>query len=249
MEATEDVVVVYKSFGSRFPSDEFKQALAEFCDLEEDQREAIEEWFKSTRDYNLYTADPPPGIAASTVLPEQFIKCARPILHLLNNWQRFGTDLEDIERDLLVMGFTGAQLETVSKSLARLSVIKERVWIDGLEGNAQVAGLPTIDDANIIWDARPVFGGPTFFYYSSDSDAESYKKCFGFTCMAILEIISSGVEGSVPERTSIQMNEETFKRLLSAMKRADDQLEALKGMVKLVSPPDKHVDGGSIQHG
>src|ERR1700722_12592911 len=95
----------YKIFGTaRSPYDEFRAELQAFCDLDDIQREALAAWFESTADFNSYAPKLPPGILASTLLPEQFRKSASPIRFLLENWQRRSLELADIERDLLLLG-------------------------------------------------------------------------------------------------------------------------------------------------
>ena len=114
--------------------------------------------------------EPPPAVVASTLLPEQFRQTAGLIRQLLNNWQRYGLGLQDIERDLLLLGVVPEHLGILA-FLTRLSPIKERVWLDGVEGNQSWPGIPTIDDVNILWDARPLFGGSSYYYFKADCDA------------------------------------------------------------------------------
>lgn len=221
----------YKVFGAgHSPSDEFVKELAAFCELDDVQREALAVWFETTSDFDTYTPGMPPGISASTLLPEQFRKAAAPIRFMLNAWQQNSLDIADIQRDLLLFGLGSKQIEVVTAFLQRLAPVRKRVWIDGLEGVAQVNGLPTIDDANVVWDARGVFGGPTYYHFSGDANEATYKQCFGLTCMAILELIVSDT-GGVKERFAIQMNEPTFRQLLVAMNRADEQLKSLKALI------------------
>ena len=114
----------------------------------------------------------------------------------------------------------------ITASVARLSPIKERVWIDGQEGDTQVFGLPTLDDAIIFWDARAVIGGSTYYYYAADAQKNRYKELLGLTCMAIVEFMVSDVAGS-KQRLVFQMNEEVFKTFVRAVRRADEQLASL----------------------
>jgi hypothetical protein len=156
----------------------------------------------------------------------------------LNTWQQHALSIADIERDLLLCGISSEQIELVSRFLQRLSPIKEKVWTDGLEGTAQIVGLPTIDDANLVWDARAVFGGPSYYYFSSDAAKTTYKECVGLTCMAILELMVSDTNGS-KERIAIQMNEAIFKNLLRTMNRADEQLSSLNALIKPMKITEK----------
>jgi len=229
--------VEYKIFGpSQRPSDDFKGDLEAFFRLDDQQRDAIANWFLSARSYKLYTPEVPPIIAASTLLPEQFWQTADVVRQLLDSWQRYGLELLDIERDLLLLGFGQEQLGILSSLLVRLASIKERVWLDNLEGFQHLVGLPTIDDVNIVWNARPLFGGDPY-YYAVDGD-DAYRRLFGLTYLATVEIITSDNYGQ-KQRTAIQLNEEGFERLLLAMKRASEQLGILKERTKAVVPDAK----------
>src|ERR1017187_5053700 len=105
----------YKIFGTEgSPNDEFRAELQAFCDLDQTQREALAAWFESTADFNAYTPELPPGILASTLLPEQFRKTASPIRFLLETWHRRSLQLEDIERDLLLLGLDSTQRANIS---------------------------------------------------------------------------------------------------------------------------------------
>lgn len=166
----------YKIFGAGgSPYDGFTAELQAFCDLDEIQREYLEVWFESTSDFDLYTPELPPDIVASTLLPEQFRTTAAPILFLLDAWHRRSLEIADIERDLLLLGLSQEQIALTTGFLLRLSPVKERVWLDALEGTAQNAGLPTVDDVNIVLDARPIFGGSSFYYFGGGSNEATYN--------------------------------------------------------------------------
>ena len=73
----------YKIFGAaRQPPDNFKDDLAAFCRLDEEQRSTIVEWFLSADTYDLYASHLPPIIVASTLLPKQFRQTAGVIRSL-----------------------------------------------------------------------------------------------------------------------------------------------------------------------
>ena len=239
----------YKIFGAaRSPGDEFRMGLQAFCDLDQIQREALAAWFESTTDFQTYSPDLPPGIIASTLLPEQFRKTAAPILFLLEAWHGRSLQMEEIERDLLLLGLDPAQLANITGLLSRLSGVKERVWLNARERNVQFVGLPTMDDANIVWDARPVFGGPSYYYYSSDAETDSYKRCLGLTCVAIAEFMISDSNG-IKQRMAIQLNEDMFKVFLRAVNRADNQLKSLKDFIEPLTPaPSGRLAGPAEAH-
>ena len=221
----------YKIFGSgRSSNSELTAQLQAFCELDDVQREALAAWFESTSDFNVYSPELPPNILASTLLPEQFRKTAEAIRFLLNAWHQYSLQIVDIERDLLLLGLSPEQIRLVSDFLQRLSPVKERVWLDGLEGNAHVTGLPTLDDANIVWEARALFGGQPFYYYAADANEATYKRCFGLACLAVVELMVSDLGGN-SQRMAIQMSENVFKSFLRAFNRADEQLTSLKDFI------------------
>ena len=159
----------YKIFGpSQQPPDDFKNDLAALCRLDDNQRNALAAWFLSAPAYNPWGPELPPTIAMSALLPEQFRQSASLVRGLLWSWQRYRLDLADFERDFLLIGCGAEEMRVALALLERLSSVKERAWIDELKGYQEVAGLPTVDDVNIVWNARPVFGG--FAYSPGDSD-------------------------------------------------------------------------------
>jgi hypothetical protein len=230
--------VEFKIFGSdQRPPDDFKEDLGAFFRLDDQQRDVIADWFLSTRRYEVYEPSLPPGVVASTLLPEQFRQTAGAIRQLLNSWQRYRLELRDIERDLLLLGFSPEPLSILSAFLARLSSIKERVWLDTIESVQSGLGLPTIDDVNILWAARPLFGGLPYYYFSADGDSP-YTRFLGLTYLATVEIITSDFYGQ-KQRTAIQLDEEGFQRLVRSLKRAGEQLDILKERTKTLIPDAK----------
>lgn len=204
----------YRIFGTdQRPPDDFNDDLAAFFRLDDQQREVIAGWFLSTRDYELFGPSLPPAVVASTLLPEQFRQAAGVIRRLLYNWQRFGLDLRDIERDLLLLGVNPEHLGILSAFLARLSLIRERVWLDGIEGSQHGTGLPTIDDVNIVWNARPLFGGPSCYYYKADGD-DPYTQFCGLTYIAIVEIVTSDSYFARRENPPAKSNYREYKPFL-----------------------------------
>jgi hypothetical protein len=223
--------VEYKIFGpGRQPADDFKENLAALCRLDGNQRDALAEWFLSARSYEPWEPELPPIIAASTLLPDQFRQAANIVRDLLYAWQRYGIELTDVERDLLLLGCSAQEMRIVLALLERLYPVKERVWIDVLKGYQEVAGLPTVDDVNIVWNARPVFGADAFSW-PGDSDQTVYKRLFGLVHLAMIEINASDARGQ-KQRIAVQMTEASFERLLVSMKRAAEQLDTFKGCTK-----------------
>jgi hypothetical protein len=226
----------YKIFGARqkAPGD-FKDDLRAVLRLDDQQRDALADWFLSARSYELSRPSLPAAVAASTLLPDQFRQTARVIRFLLRNWQKYGLELQDIERDLLLLGFDSGDISVLSPLLARLSPAKERVWLDDVEYSERFVGLPAIADVNIVWNARPLFGGSSWHYYPADGD--NHTTFLGLTYLATVEIFTS--DRGVRQRTAIQLDEDDFQRLLRGMERAGEQLDILKERTKVVAPHGK----------
>lgn len=225
----------YRIFGpGGWPYDGFKDDLAACGGLDDKQRAAISEWFCASDSYDSWEPPLPESIAASTLLPEQFHRCADCVRFLLICWQRYGLDLSDIERDLLLLGVADEQRSILVKWLQDLSPLRERVWSRGRIGLQKITGLPTIDDVDFVLESRPVFAGDTYEYVAGSADERAYLKLVGFTNLIVMEIISSDNHGQ-KQRTAIQMTEETLQRLRKAMSRVGEQLAILnKRTSKLV---------------
>jgi hypothetical protein len=225
----------YRIFGpGRSPDDDFKGDLAAFLALNEKQRDAVAEWFLTTDSYDSWAPKLPPGIVASPLLPEQFRRAAGFIRPLLLRWQEYGLELADIERDLLLLGCAPEELAILTDFLARVSPVKGRVWTGGCKDFESLLGLPTVDDVNIVCDARPVFGGLAYDETAAENGV-SYRKFVGFIHLVIMEIIASDNYGQ-KQRTAIQMTEETFRRFMDGMKRASEQLDILKERTNVIDP-------------
>jgi hypothetical protein len=234
----------YKIFGAtRQPPDDFKDDLAAFLRLDADQRHTIVEWFLSADTYAPFAPQLPAIILTSTLLPEQFRQTAGVIRSLVYNWRGRNLELTEIERDLLLLGCDSEQIGIISNVLETLTSIKDRVWIDGRKEFERFAGLPTIDDVNILWNARPVFGGDAYYYFESDSASNSYESFLGLVYLATIEIKTSDNNGG-KQRIAIQMDEQAFERLQGSMKRAGDQLKILKEHTKETALYSKEIKGG-----
>jgi hypothetical protein len=235
--------VEYKLFGTALePPTDFKDDLAAFCRLDDEQRSTIAEWFLSADDYDLYAPNLPASIVKSTLMPEQFRQTAGVIRTLVSHWHRRGLELRDVERDLLLLGCDPAQINIISTTLDRLSPIKDRVWIDARKDAERTTGLPTIDNAYIVWNARPVFNGDAYYFFDADSFEASYDRLLGLVYLATMEMSLSDSNGN-KQRISIQMDERTFGCLLDGMNRAANQLKVFKASTKEPRPSSNGPEG------
>jgi hypothetical protein len=217
--------VEYRIFGpAGTPSEDFRRDLGDFLKLDEPQRNAIAEWFLASKDYDPFASPLPANIIASTLLPEQFQSGAQCLRNLLWAWQEYGLQLEDIERDLLLLGFASEALPVILSFLTRLATIKHRVWANHYARVKTFDGLPTMDELNFICEARAVFGG---YPSGMDQVRDSYKQFLGMMPLVIMELVTSGNYGN-KKRLAIQLTEKNFEGLQRAIGRAHEQLSILK---------------------
>lgn len=144
--------------------------------------------------------------------------------HLLSNWRTFGLTLEDIKKDLASFGYNEEQVNRIGGILHQLQDAKERVYRALLKRSYEVAGLPTIDDVNIVWDLRPVFEE---FAYDTEPISNSYENLVSSSYVLLLEVLASRENGH-RESATYQLSEEDFERLLGALEKARRQLEIIK---------------------
>jgi hypothetical protein len=225
--------VEYKIFGpGGTPSEEFREQLAGFLKLDESQRRTIGEIFLG-HDFDPYAPTLPSAVGASSLLPEQFSEATNVVGFLLSSWRANDLQLSDIERDLLLLGCSQPEIETMISFLNTLGPIRESVWAKNNIRIQRLDGLPTMDNLNVICDARAVFGG---FPEGIDQHDNSYKTLLGLVPIVIMEIICSDNYGR-RERTAVQMSEDQFERLRKILAQANEQLTILKeriGAAKLV---------------
>lgn len=214
----------YKIFGTNgTPSDDIQNRLTKFVKLDEAQRRTIAETFRE-KEFDPYSRTIPPLVAASSLLPEQFREAVDLVAFLLFAWREYDLELADIERDLLLLGCSESEIETAIAFLKSVSEVKERVWAKNYLRHNQLDGLPTIDNLNVVCDARAVFGG---FPEGAEHTRASYKTILSLEPIVILEIISSDNYGQ-RQRTAFQMTEKDLQWVRRLLTRAQEQLTILK---------------------
>ena len=219
----------YMIFGSGgTPSGEIRDQLNEFFKLDDAQRKTIkDEFLKDDFEYS-WRKPLPESVAASSLLPEQFTEAVELIRSLLYAWREYNLQVADIERDLLLLGCSERDIEILVDFLTTLSGLKDIVWTRRLKSIQQLDGLPTIDNLNIICDARAVFGG---FPEGAERVSPSYRTLLNLEPMAIMEIISSDSYGN-RQRTAVQMSEEQFEAFQRIVSRAQEQFAILKKRIE-----------------
>lgn len=224
----------YKIFGSdRTPYPGFRDQLRAFLNLDEAQEDAVANAFLQ-KALDNFGRPKPQVVAESSILPEQFREAAELAYQLLYAWKEYDLQLADVEGDLLLLGCNEGEIKTIIAFLEKLRNVRDSVWAKNYSRFQQLDGLPTIDDVNILCDARAVFGG---FPEASEKVGGAYKTLLGLKPIVIMEIISSDNYGR-QQRTAFQLNEEDFEGFQRVISRAREQLAILKERIEALLPSD-----------
>ena len=221
----------FKVFDREGPPDELTDDLRLLFHLDEPAWETLANWFLTTESFDLERALPSPAIGASSMLPEQFLKCARSIKDLLEAWQASSAHLPDLQHDLLLLGFSTREIARLGILLERLLPVRARVFADFMRFEHETGVLPTLEDLNVVCDIRPIFDT----HVSLDTaDAERPPKLLGFSYIVLLGLLAEDFEGKT-SRLSFQMTEQKLADLQVALQRARDQIAILKASTNAFS--------------
>ena len=214
-----------KLFGSTGPSQVFKRDFDLLARLDDRELDLLSSWFMSAS--NVVS----PGDSELVTLAEQFQinpeelgRVIAVVRFMLNSWRELDLTLDDIDLDLETLGHDRSRRSKVHQLLDKLEVCRDRVHRAVLRRAHETAGLATIDDVNLLWDIRPVFGD---FTYSAEPRASGVTDLLDYTYVLIMELEASYANGK-RETTAVQLSEEEFSDLARAMDRAKEQLEVLK---------------------
>jgi hypothetical protein len=220
--------VEYKIFGPRgTPYGRFDDQLKMFLKLDLAQQRAIAEAFLQNA-FDNFGRPLQQLVAASSILPEQFSEAADLVRYLLYSWREYDLHLSDIEEDLLLLGCHESDIKTIIEFLETLSSVRDGVWSKNYERVQQLDGLPTMDNINILCDARAVFGG---FPDAAEQAGRGYKTLLGLKPIIIMEILSSDNYGR-RQRTAFQMSEKEFESFRRIITRAQEQLAIMKERIE-----------------
>jgi hypothetical protein len=70
------------------------------------------------------------------------------------------------------------------------------VWIEGPNDSERLTGLATLDSLNIVWNAKPMFGGDAVYFYNADSFEGAYDRMLGLVYWATMDISASDNHGN-----------------------------------------------------
>jgi hypothetical protein len=215
-------------FGLTAPSEAFKPDLDRLLALKDRNLQRIAAWVEESPDVNPETWQEMSKLSEMIGLPPQELnKILILTRFLLTNWKARNLTLDDILSDLVLLGYNEDQLAKGKRFLEQVGTAKEKVHRLVLKRAEERTILPTIDDINIVWDARPVFEDRA---YSVQPIGDSYQNLIGTVYVMLLEISASRADGSEATET-YQFTEAEFERLTEALSRARKQLEIFRRAV------------------
>jgi hypothetical protein len=214
-----------KLFGSMGPTPAFKRDLGLLLDMEDAELNSLAEWFNTAAEVVSPSQNEIVSLAADFRLnPEELSRVMAVVRFVLNNWGELGISLSEIDDDLKALGYEAAVRERVSRFFEKLQDTRSRVHLTILRRIHETSGMPTIDDASLLWDIRPIFSD---FAYSAEPRKGNFTQVLDYAYLLVLELVASRVDGK-NETVSFQLSERDFAKLAEAVERAKQQLEALK---------------------
>ena len=224
----------FKLFGpGGSPGSHFQKDLKVLLDLDDEAWQVLANWFLTTTDFD--SEPDSPVIAASTLLPEQFSQSADVLKYILESWHMYGLQLQEIQRDLLLLNCPRARIERLGLLLERLRAVRELVYRDHMRVEYENAVLPTLEDIDVVCDLRPVFEDTVFPI--PEGIPVRHTKLLGFSYVVLMEL-STEDSGGRSRRLGFQMNEAQLVDFQAALQRAREQLDILKASTRAI-PTEK----------
>jgi hypothetical protein len=218
--------VANKDLGITESGDFLRRGLDQLLDLDEDRLVRLGSSLSRPESNVPETINELKRISAETGIEFQFLYTTVPVVrYLLSAWRRAGFTLEQVLADLSASGVSAERVERARLLLAPLEAAKDRYFEKSLKDRAETVGGPTVDDLDLIWDVRPIFGSST---YPPESDEEDGAEWVGLTYVLLMEISASRRDGQ-QESTTLQLSEREFDQFEKALERARKQLDVLKG--------------------
>ena len=225
----------FKLFGpGGSPGSHFQKDLKVLLDLDDEAWQVLANWFLTTTDFD-HEPDSP-VIAASTLLPEQFSQSADVLKYILESWHMYGLQLQEIQRDLLLLNCPRDRIERLGLLLERLRAVRERVYRDHMRFEYENAVLPTLEDIDVVCDLRPVFEDTVFPI--PEGIPVRHTKLLGFSYVVLMEL-STEDSGGRSRRLGFQMNEAQLVDFQAALQRAREQLDILKASTSAISTQER----------
>jgi hypothetical protein len=215
-----------------FPDDAFRRGLRTLFSLDDKGWKVIENWFLTTDSFNPDEALSSPAFVASSLTPDQTTESVEVLQFMLEAWHMYGLEPQAIQRDLMLLGRSAADIERLGQLLQRLSPVKDRAYAGYMRLEHENAVLPTLEDIDVVCDLRPVF--EDYVYPSPKIASTQHKKLLGFTYLVLAELQTEDSMGR-KQRLAFQMTENSLKDLESAIRRAQDQLDILKARTRALN--------------
>jgi len=223
----------FKMFGpGGSPSNRFERGLKTLFGLDETAWDVIASWILTTDWFDAQDAVSSPAIAASSLLPEQFIDSVEVLQSILKGWHTYDLRLTEIQRDLLLMGHLREDIERLGRLLERIAPSRQRAYAEDMRFDYENAVLPTLEDVDVVCDLRPIF--EDYAYPLPDANTTSHTKLLGFSCMVLMELLTEDFHGRT-HKLAFQMTEKRLADLQAALTRASEQLGILKAKTRDLS--------------
>ncbi|SPF55619.1 hypothetical protein SBA4_720006 [Candidatus Sulfopaludibacter sp. SbA4] len=227
----------FKMFGpGGSPSNRFEKGLKTLLGLDEAAWDVIASWILTTDQFDAEEAVSSPAIAASSLLPGQFIESVEVLQSILKGWHIYDLRLTEIQRDLLLMGHPREDIERLGRLLERIAPIKQRVYAEDMRFDYENAVLPTLEDVDVVCDLRPIF--EDYAYPLPEGNTTSHTRLLGFSRMVLVELLTEDFHGRT-HKLAFQMTEQRLTDLQAALARASEQLAILKAKTRDLSTEER----------
>ena len=144
----------------------------------------------------------------------------------------YGLEVPDIQRDILVLGYSTDKVERLGAMLARLGPVKQRAYTAFMRFEHENAVLPTLEDIDAVCDLRPIF--EDYVYPVPEKSVTSHTRLLGFSYMVLVQLVTEDFQGQ-SQTLSFQMTENVLADFKSALQRASEQLDIQKASTRGLS--------------
>jgi len=223
---SEGFLPISKVLAGGIPSERLKSDLRQLLDLPNEQLDRIVDYLADTKNPLPTTTQEVLRMAPVVGIEEsQLNRHLQLLRHVLNNWQKSKASTTELDEDLKILGYEGQDLDKSSNFFRRLESAKEQYFVVSARAEAEITGLPTIDDLSLTWDIRPIFPPVEWNPDEPTSDLES--AWLAHSNILIMEISASRKDGK-KEVISLQLSESEFDQLATSIARAKVQLDLIR---------------------
>jgi hypothetical protein len=216
----------FKLFGpGGYPSSRFKAGLSGLFALDDAAWDTLANWFLTAETLDVNKGLSSPTIVAGSIRPEEFEEAAEVVLYMLQAWHAQGLQINELQRDLMLLGYHREQIERLTALLNRVSKIKVDAHQHLMREYHETATVPMLQDIDLICDIRPIF--EHYNYPPEESGKLSHTKLLGFSCVVLAELEAVDRNGKA-HTFSFQMTEERLIQLQNALKSVAEQMDILK---------------------